>query len=383
MAIKDPLKYGTDTSTVAPIDAAALGRYFGGVSATPAAANAPAVVTPVTPTAAEISAKAVADKAAADKAAAEKIAADKAASDAAAAAIKAADTLSARQNVFDQVSSLFESYGVLKKDPITGKYNATSQALYNTIKSLAMSGAGADTVSLGLQQSQAYKDRFAGNEARKAAGLNVLSPAEYIATENAYDQVLRAAGVPAQFYNDPSEKATLIGADVSPSELSTRVDLAKKSIQNADPFYTQQLQNYYGLSQGDMIAHVLDPKAAVPLIEKQVSSATVGAEAARQGLAIAGTTAEQLAAIGVTQAQAQQGFTNIAMTQPEEQRLASIYNQDAGAQGAKLTAATFGTAGGAQAQLDINRLKQQEVSTFSGSAGAAKGSLGTDQSGVL
>jgi len=284
--------------------------------------------------------------------------------------LSAADT-TARQNIFDQVQALFTTYGIIKPgDP-------ASDALLKTIKDLAMSGAGADTISLQLQQSDAYKARFAGNETRRAAGLNILSPAEYIATENAYDQILRAAGVPTGFYNSSAEKAKLIGADVSASELQSRVDLAAKSISGADPFYTQQLKNLYGLSQGDMIAHVLDPSAAMPLLQQQTQSTTIAAAAARNATNINLTTAEQLAGMGVTQAQAEQGFGNIASQLPGMQAIASRYQGygDAGTVGTGLQAATFGAPIGgetaAQAEARLKRLQTQEVSAFGGSAGAS------------
>jgi hypothetical protein len=282
----------------------------------------------------------------------------------------ASDTAS-RQNIFDQVQALFTTYGIIKPgDP-------ASDALLKTIKDLAMSGAGADTISLQLQQSDAYKARFAGNETRRAAGLNVLSPAEYIATENAYDQILRASGVPTGFYNSSAEKAKLIGADVSASELQSRVDLAAKSISGADPFYTQQLQNLYGLSQGDMIAHVLDPAAAMPLLQQQAQSTTIAAAAARNATNINLTTAQQLAGMGITQAQAEQGFGNIANQLPGMQAIASRYQGygDAGTVGTGLQAATFGAPVGgetaAQAEARLKRLQTQEVSAFGGSAGAS------------
>jgi hypothetical protein len=280
-----------------------------------------------------------------------------------------------RQNIFDQVTALFTTYGVLKAgDP-------ASDALMATIKNLAMSGAGADTISLQLQQSDAYKARFAGNEIRKAAGLNVLSPAEYIATENAYDQILHAAGVPTGFYTNAAEKAKLIGADVSAAELQTRVDLASKSIQNADPYYTQQLQGYYGLSQGDMIAHVLDPSVAAPLIQQQVNTATIGAAAARNATNVNLTTAQQLAGMGITQAQAEQGFGNIATQLPAMQQIAARYQGygTAGQVGQELQSATFGAPIGgetpAEAEARLKRLQMQETASFSGSSGAGKGTL--------
>ena len=282
-----------------------------------------------------------------------------------------ATDMASRQNVFDQVQALFTTYGIIKAgDP-------ASDALLATIKNLAMSGAGADTISLQLQQSDAYKARFAGNETRRAAGLNVLSPAEYIATENAYDQILRASGVPTGFYNSSAEKAKLIGADVSASELQSRVDLAAKSISGADPFYTQQLKNLYGLSQGDMIAHVLDPAAAMPLLQQQTQSTTIAAAAARNATNVNLSTAEQLAGMGITQAQAEQGFGNIASQLPGMQAIASRYQGygDAGTVGTGLQAATFGApiAGetAAQAETRLKRLQTQETSIFGGSAGAS------------
>jgi hypothetical protein len=287
-----------------------------------------------------------------------------------------------RQNIFDQVTGLFTTYGVLKAgDP-------ASDALMKTIKDLAMSGAGSDTISLQLQQSDAYKARFAGNETRKAAGLNVLSPAEYIATENAYDQILHAAGVPTGFYTNSAEKAKLIGADVSAAELQTRVDLASKSIQNADPYYTEQLKGYYGLSQGDMIAHVLDPSVAAPLIQQQVNTATIGAAAARNATNVNLTTAQQLAGMGITQAQAEQGFGNIAQQLPAMQQLASRYQGfgKAGQVGQELQSATFGAPIGgetpAQAEARLKRLQAQEVGSFSGSSGAGKGTLMGSEEGL-
>lgn len=281
-----------------------------------------------------------------------------------------------RQNIFDQVSALFKSYGVIKdNDP-------ASDALLKTIKDLATSGAGSDTISLALQQSDAYKARFAGNTTRLAAGLNVLSPAEYIATENAYDQILRAAGVPAQFYQGTDEKAKLIGADVSATELSKRVDLAQKAIANADPFYAEQLKNYYGLSTGDMVAHVLDPKAAMPLLEKQTSAAEIGAAAARQGLGISARTAENLFGSNISTAQAEQGFRAVAQNLTPMQNLAQIYGGDAGAQGQNLVASTFGTAGAAYAEQQIKALTQKEIGSFSGSAGVDKNSLGANAAGA-
>ena len=289
-----------------------------------------------------------------------------------------------RQNIFDAVKAQMTQWGIL----IPG--DPASQSLLDTLQNLAQTGAGADTVSLALQNSQAYQNRFAGNAARTANGLAVLSPADYIATETAYDQILRSAGVPAGYYSSAADKAKLIGADVSASELQSRVDLAKQSISQADPFYTASLQNLYGLSSGDMIAHVLDPTAAIPLIQSQVNSSQIAAEAARAGSAIGLPLASQLAGQGVSQAQAAAGFQQIAQQQPSLQSIANRYG--AGVVnpvdiGTSQQADVFGTnvngTSQAQAAQQINFLKTAEAAAFSGSAGAATGSLGLrDTSGL-
>ena len=186
-----------------------------------------------------------------------------------------------RKNAFDLLQQQFKTFGLIRPGDTKGN------DLLTTLKSLIYSGAGNDTVSLALQQSEAYQARFSGNKARLAQGLSVLSPAEYLATENSYDAILKAAGVPTAFYQGTDEKAKLIGGDISPTELQDRVNVAAKSIANQDPYYSQTLQNYYGLSAGDMIAHTLDPQAALPLLQRQQGAANFGAAAARQGLNVA------------------------------------------------------------------------------------------------
>ena len=290
--------------------------------------------------------------------------------------------MAARTNIFDAAKAQMTQWGLYKAgDP-------ASEALVKQLQDLATSGAGADTVSLALQNSDAYKARFSGNAIRQANGMSVLSPGAYIQWENDVQSVLQAAGVPKGFYAGTDEMAKLIGANVNYQVLQSRVDLAAKSIADTDPFYTQQLQNLYGVSQGDMIAHVLDPSVAMPLLQKQVASTTVAAEAARQGTNINLSTAEQLAGQGVTQDQAQQGFQAIAQQESATQALASRYAgyTPAGGVGAALQTATFGAPGTqtqAQAEAELKRLQTQEISAFSGSSGAGKGSLGiSDTSGL-
>ena len=247
----------------------------------------------------------------------------------------------------------------------------------DTIMMIAQDPTSKDPVAL------AFQKRFPANADRIKAGLPPLSPADYMLNEKAYRAAMQQAGLPKGFYDSQQDFTKFIANDVSPSELQSRINTAADAIANADPFYTSSLKAMYGLTTGDMIAHALDPQAALPLLQKQAEALKIGTAAARQGWGISATGAENLYTQGVTAAQAAQGFKTVAGMQTDQQRLAEIWGGDTAAQGQNLVAATFGTAGAAYADQQIKALQQKEINAFSGASGVAKGSLGvsTEQTG--
>lgn len=238
-----------------------------------------------------------------------------------------------------------------------------------------------DTILLKLQETPEYKTRFSGNEARLKAGLAPIDPQTYLGLENSYRSVLRNAGVPEGFYDNPDDFSNFIANDVAPAELKQRTDIAELSLNNADPYYTDSLQNMYGITKGDMIAYVLDPKRALPFINKQVQAAQIGAEASRQGINLGVQPLETLAGLGVTQQQAQQGFEQIAQIAPVAQRLSQI---SAGAQPfgvQETTTAVLGGEGSAAYKQKLQKLSEEEQTRFAGQAGVGRGSLSRGMSG--
>jgi hypothetical protein len=303
--------------------------------------------------------------------AADPAAAAAAAATAASNAQVAAQTAQNQQNAITFLTTTFTNYGL-------------GGDIASAITQLVQQGYTADTIQLMAQDPKstnplavAFQQRFPANAARLAAGLPVLSPGEYIATEQSYAQVLQSYGLPASFAANQDVFAKLLTNDISPTELNTRVSTAKQVVDNTDPLVTQQLQQYYGINQGQMVAQVLDPSIATPIIQKEMTAAQIGAESARAGVNVNLGYAEQLGGMGVTQSQAQSGFQSIAQQQPGVQALASRYTGygSAGQVGSALQAATFGTTGAAQSEQELTRLKTQEIASFSGSSGVAKGSL--------
>ena|SRR6478736_4532161 len=265
------------------------------------------------------------------------------------------------RDAFMALETLFKSYGL---ESLAGK-------IYGYVKN----GYSADTISILLQDTPEYKARFAGNQARIKAGLPVLSPADYINTENAYRQTLRASGLPEGFYDSNNDFTDWISKDVSPTEVQSRVDLATQATALANPFFKKAL-NQMGIDDGHMAAYFLDADKSLPLLQKAAATAAIGGAALGQGLTFNQSYAEQLATMGVTATQAQQGYQQVASELGTMQALAGAYggtfNQ------AQEEQSVFGTSADA-----VNRKQSligQERGAFSGSGGAAAGGLSTSKS---
>ena len=199
--------------------------------------------------------------------------------------------LAERQSITEIMTARFKSYGL--------------ESLATTIRDLAINDANEDTITLALQETEAYKTRFSANETRKKNGLTALTPGAYLSAEDSYRQTLRAYGL-TQFDNDQSVKQ-FIENDTSPAELSARVQTAVDRLKNADPTIMKTLKDYYKLGDTDILGYVLDTKNQLPDILRKVSTAEIGTAATHQGLKSSLESANALAQQGITQEQAQAG----------------------------------------------------------------------------
>ncbi len=203
-------------------------------------------------------------------------------------------------NWFDELTTMFRQNGL--------------EALATTVISLAQQGYVGAAFDLQLQQSDAYRQRFAANEARKRAGLPVLSPAEYLATERQFRQVMQTAGLPAGFYDDPSDFQRFLENDTSVAEINDRVQGALSLAKQTDAGYRSMLANTFGvgLTDGDIAAYFLDQKRALPILQRQQQAVGIANAARMQGLTYSQQRASQLAELGITGEQAQQAYGQIA-----------------------------------------------------------------------
>jgi hypothetical protein len=280
------------------------------------------------------------------------------------AATEAAKKLAERQSAFDVLRAEMDALGL--------------GALVEPLRGLIQKDVSAAEFAIQLRQSEAYKNRFIANEGRLKKGLRVLTPGEYLRVEDAYRQTLRTYGL-KQFDNDQYVRQ-FIENDISAKELSDRVSTAVQRVQNADPAISRTLRDYYGIGQTDLVAYVLDPNQQLQKIERQVAAAEIGTVARRQGLEAGVTVSEQLAAQGISQAQAQKGYATIADILPTSEKLSQIYGTTLEGYGqVEAEQEVFNTL--ASAQRKRQRLIGREAAEFSGQTGVTRGSLGTSTGG--
>jgi hypothetical protein len=253
-------------------------------------------------------------------------------------------------------------------------------SLVPKIRELAIGGATEATITLQLQETPEYQQRFRANTDRIKKGLTVLQPGEYLGLEDQYRQILRAYGL-KQFDND-DYVSQFISNDISAAELSSRVVTAVQRVQNADPAITKTLRDYYGIGSNDLVAYVLDPNQQFQKIERQVAAAEIGTAARRQGLEAGVGVSEQLAAQGITQAQAQKEYATIADILPGATKLSEIYGDVLDQYGqAEAEQEVFNTL--ASAQRKRQKLTEREIAGFSGSSGTGRTTLGSQLGGTF
>lgn len=257
------------------------------------------------------------------------------------------------------LASLFESWGLPLGNDIE---DVIRQAMKDGITPDHI-----DQIMPQLQATKTWKTRFAGNEILKQNGQSVLSVPEYLATERAYSQIMANFGLPKGFYDDPQDFAKFIGHSVSANELQQRVSAYADLASREDPAIVAQLQSM-GLSKGDLLAHMIDPDRAAPLIQREYKAALIGGAARRAGLTPDNGYLDHLAAQGVTEDQASQGYGLIAGSLADANMLAQVYGENYGQ--SDMEAEVFDNS--ATAGKKRKWLASQERAAFSGSAGVGK-----------
>jgi hypothetical protein len=270
-----------------------------------------------------------------------------------------------QQNAFDYFMAILQSYGL-----------SGFKEIAQVVRKAIIDGVtDPSQLDLMVRNTDAWHQRFAGNDLLVSNGGNALSVAEYLSTENSYRQIMSQAGLPQGFYDDPTDFAQFIGKSVSPAEIQSRVAAATDLMRrNGDSALQDQLVSM-GMDPGHILARYLDPAKAEPLLQRDYNTALIGAAARRAGTTTDNAYAQHLADLGVSESQAVQGFGQVADITPDLNRLGDIY----GDQYSQSDAEKEIFEGGSGAKR--RKLSSQEQGSFSGSSGTSQSSLGRNNSG--
>ena len=304
--------------------------------------------------------KIIAANEAAAKAAADAAAATKAASD-----LAAAESAANRVDAFKLLQNTFEAYGLGDLSATIGEF--IKQNIGPNEAALRLKTDTTIDPATGKPYNAAYVARFAGNQARVANGLNALSEATYIDLENQYSNLMSSYGVNNLANKD--QFAQLIGKDVSAPELNQRLDLAVTQVQQADPTVMATLEQFYpSITANHLVSYFLSPEETLPMLQRQVQTADIGAAATQQGLTTDEASAAKLAAYGVSYDQAKAGYSKIAEILPTASKLSQIYSgQTAGYN--QTTGESQYLMNNADAALTQRKINMLEEAQFAGRSG--------------
>lgn len=181
-------------------------------------------------------------------------------------------------------------------------------------------------IAIDIQSTPQFLNAFPGfapaNAELQKNGLPAVSVQQYQQYQTQAMAMAQAAGLPTGFINSQNI-GTLVGNNVSTTELSARLNDATTLAINSTPEQQQMFNQYFGTGYGDsghgplttgqIAALALDPSVAEPLIAQQVTAAKIGGASVTSGVgALNVSTATQLAQAGITATQATSAFQNLA-----------------------------------------------------------------------
>jgi hypothetical protein len=282
-----------------------------------------------------------------------------------------------RRSAFQILADEFKQYGL---DTLAGE-----------VQRFMQEGLGAAEAKIAIRDTQAYKERFKGNEGRIKKGLGVYQPSEYLAAEETYRNLLLANNLQDLATRNTTD--AFISGAVSAQEVQDRIQNVFNKIDNADPTLKSQVNQYFSnygiadpnLQRTQLASALLTGETSSMALERQLKKAQLRAGAQLAGVTIAEAGVEslqkQLESSGVADVYgtAKTGFSTLAQTQPTTEKLAQIYGEQTTGLPEELQQEAFF---GLQSQRR-KKLQEKEQATFGGQAGISTAGLAKGVSGAF
>ena len=149
-----------------------------------------------------------------------------------------------------------------------------------------------------VRQSAEYDAIFGGNY-DAATGQVRMTESDYFASKAEFDASLISIGINPDLFAD--EWIEALEGEVSPLEMSSRIDSAYERIIDSAPAIRAYYTENFGIEMTDaaIVASVLKPSLGDQILNRQISMAEIGGEAAMRGFDIAGDMAGELFRAGL------------------------------------------------------------------------------------
>lgn len=292
-------------------------------------------------------------------------------SDNSGAATKYAADLAAASEAAAVKSQRLSAWAVLKAE--FDKYGLGTLA--DAVKEMIINGTPSAQATMILRERPEYKARFAGNEARRKAGLNVYDEGTYLDLENTMAEIFTAYGQKSLMGSTREQQqatfAKYIGGTIAPTELKRRMDIAS-GLSKSDNNTIKAIKELYPMiNDGDIFAYFLKPEETLPKLEAKAQAASIGGAFLAQGLKINTASMEEYAALGISREQAQLGAAQIASVLPRAAQLRAYENGTYTQQQAE----DVYLRQSATAKKELEDLAKLETGRMSGASGTSKVSL--------
>ena len=232
---------------------------------------------------------------------------------------------------------------------------------------------------LELIKTPAYKERFPGMDALRAAG-KAVDEGTYINMEKGFLQTLQYYGIDKNIFGTTAELGKYISGLTSPKEFEDRVALASQDVEK-NPDVLAELNLYYGVDKSAAITYLLNPTVGLDLIKRQARAAEIGAQAAKSKFDFGQTQAGYGVAESFINAAGTMDLASLDVTFQQARQLAGSQGKIAAIEGQQYNDldAVSAILGKDQATiLDSQRRAAREAARFGGGSGVGSSSLKTE-----
>jgi len=290
------------------------------------------------------------------------------------AAATANASASAKSTASNALETFFAKYGIDSTRVPAALLNGFTKEFTNLVygQGTVPTSQTAKDMFKAYDNGKLYDAAFPGLSQYNSSAAGKVVPMtepQYNAYRDVYKNLSSTYNLPASALSD-ANLAKLVAGGVSIKSLTDRINNGWQTYQNADPAVKQKLQSEWGVSPGQMVHYLLDPKNASDAITRQAEQAKYGGEAQAAGFK-APMSDKQAQAIyqygqsaNISDAQLRQ---NIDQASRYQALIGSAPGQARqGVTQEQLIAATVGYDPSARQAVDISRAQQAAPTTGGG-----------------